>query len=423
MKTQGGIALSTKEQFTLSILSKFRAHEITREQAAEILQLSERQVTRLSKRIYEDGVKGVIHKNTGKTPANKTSCDLRRQIIQLYKGKYSNFNMIHALQMIEKEQGLKVPYSVFRRWCAQEQIQKVSYRRAKPRNLRQRFAAPGLMLQMDGSPHKWNGRTEWCLINIIDDSTSEIPFAEFFPAEDTLSCMRVLRRVIEKKGIPVSLYVDKAGLYGGTAKRTDFSQFGRACKELGIEVIYADSAQGKGRVERSFRTCQDRLLAELHHFGHLTIPAANDYLQKVFLLEYWNKELTVEPKSNKSHYRPLNHDINIDEIFCMKDKRKVRLNHTISIDSVHYKVTPPDSFSIANRNVEIRTYEDHSWKVFFNDKQLEVEKLDEPPRKSQSMAAQISTAAKASQRAQRGKSKLALLEPPFAQRRGARSPL
>jgi hypothetical protein len=65
---------------------------------------------------------------------------------------------------------------------------------------------------MDGSPHKWNGKTEWCLINIIDDATREIPYAEFFKAEDTINCMTVLRRVIEKRGRPVALYVDSAGL-------------------------------------------------------------------------------------------------------------------------------------------------------------------------------------------------------------------
>ena len=115
--------------------------------------------------------------------------------------------------------------------------------------------SPGLMLQMDGSPHRWFGDKKSCLIAIIDDATSEI-HAEFFESETTLGCLKVLRDYIGKKGVFKVLYVDKAGIFGGP-KRCNFSQVQRACSEIGIEIIFANSPQGKGRVERSFDTFQD----------------------------------------------------------------------------------------------------------------------------------------------------------------------
>jgi hypothetical protein len=107
----------------------------------------------------------------------------------------------------------------------------------------------GLMLQMDGSPHRWFGDKPSCLIAAIDDADSDVPFGEFFPAEDTISCMRILQQIVKKRGIFNILYVDRAGIFGGP-KRAHFSQVKRALGELGIQVIFANSPEAKGRIER-----------------------------------------------------------------------------------------------------------------------------------------------------------------------------
>ena len=82
----------------------------------------------------------------------------------------------------------------------------------------------GMLVQMDGSHHKWNGRDVWVLIGIIDDATSEIIAAAFFIGETTFGCMLTLARAIERKGVPLALYNDRAGIFGGS-KRQDFSHF------------------------------------------------------------------------------------------------------------------------------------------------------------------------------------------------------
>lgn len=389
MGFQGGITLSKREEYTVNVIADYRAGKLTRKEAAERLECSERKVTRLVQRIEAKGLQGVLHGNLNKEPKNKTDKELKTRVLQLVREKYLQFNMTHCLEMLAANEKIKVSYAVFQRWCAENNLKKIEYRRRTPRHYRDRLPAEGALLQMDGSPHKWNGKDDWVLINVIDDATSKLMHSEFFTSEDTLNCMSALASIIETSGIPDSLYVDRAGLYGGTAKRKEFSQFGRACQELGIHLIFANSAQGKGRVERSFKTCQDRLIAELAYHKITTIPEANKYLQEHFVKRYWNQRNTVVPRNKKKKFRELPEDININEVLCLKDKRKVLNNHTITIGNELYRVEPPNNVSIAGRNVEIRTYTNLKWKVFYGGIELKVTKILVPLKKSASLLNQM----------------------------------
>ena len=123
------------------------------------------------------------------------------------------------------------------------------------------------------------------MIAAIDDATSDIPYAEYFLSEDTINCMTVLQKIIEKQGIPYAIYVDQAGCWGGE-KRAHFNQFKRACEELGIKIIFANSPEGKGRIERTWDTMQDRIIPEMRLRKIHRMSAANDYLQNQFLPNY-----------------------------------------------------------------------------------------------------------------------------------------
>ena len=170
----GGIFMSKENQFTHRIISDFLGGKMKRCQAAELLQVRERTVTR---------------------------------------------------EKLASEHKIEVSYSVFRRWCHEKKLVKRKKRRSSTvRRSRVRMANEGLLLQMDGSHHKWNGEQPWCLIAAIDDATSDIPYGEFFLSEDTLNCMTVMQRIIDRRGIPTAIYVDKAGWFGGM-KRQQFCQF------------------------------------------------------------------------------------------------------------------------------------------------------------------------------------------------------
>ena len=180
--------------------------------------------------------------------------------------------------------------------------------------------------------------------------------------------------MVSKRGIFVTLYVDRAGVYGGP-KRCHFSQVQRACEELGIEIIYANSPEGKGRVERSFDTLQDRLVAELRLEGITQMSAANDYLKNQFIPEYWNKQVVVVPESKESEYKAVGKDIVVDEVFVQKEYRKVRRDHTFSFNNTFYSIESNLDFSLVKQQIELRVYSANCFKVFFSGEQLQVKEV------------------------------------------------
>ncbi len=381
MFDSGGIWMSKKDQFTFEILNDFKAGKITRKQAAFVLELSERSITRSLARMNKNGLPGILHGNLGRSPSNKSDSALRERVMALVRKDYFDFNMTHCLEQLNKDHGIDLTYSVFRDWCwADNLVKRKKHHRRKPRHRRDRVPCEGLMLQMDGSHHKWNGVSEWCLIAAIDDATSKIPYAEFFTSEDTINCMIIVQRIIEKYGCPEIIYVDRAGWFGGQ-KRQDFSQFKSACEQLGIKVLFANSPEAKGRIERTWDTFQDRIVPEMRRLGIKNIPAANRYLQDEFLPNYWDLNNTVEARLPDIRYRPLAPQYkDLNQVFCIKETRVVKGDHTISWDSVIYKISTPDGLSLKSREIELRTYQDLTFKAFFADRELHIQKIQEPTR-------------------------------------------
>jgi transposase len=380
MERDGGVFVSKNDQFTYQTIMEFISGKLTRAEAAELIQVRERSISRMARRIETKGILGVTHGNRGKRAPNQISEVFKCQVMDLMEKHYFDCNMTHALELLKQEQGIEVKYATLRRWCHEKQLVKRRKRRnAKARYSRVRMSNEGLLLQFDGSPHHYNRKDEWCLIGAIDDATSDIPYAEFFLSEDTLSCMRVMQKIIENKGIPHAIYVDRAGWFGG-AKRQNFSQFKRACEELGIRVIFASSPQAKGRIERAWDTIQDRIVPEMRLRNIHRIPAANDYLQNQFLPNYWKPKNTVVPKSLECRYRSLPVHINLNEIFCIKEYRSVNRNHTLSWDGVIYELRSPLKYSIGGQKIEIRTYQDFTWRAYFAGKVIELNPLQKPER-------------------------------------------
>jgi biotin operon repressor len=380
MNHKKGWHMSGKELRNYELLTEFQNRKISRAQVAALLQISERAVSMKAKKLREQGIQGVFHGNQGKTPANKTPSELKEKVLNLLREKYFDFNLTHFLEKLKEVEGINISYSVLYNLCKNSTLMKrPKKRRAKIRTMRERSTNEGFMLQLDGSHHAWNGEDKWVLISMIDDATSKIPWAEFFNTEDTLNCMTVLQRVIERFGIPEFIYTDKAGWLGGTAKREGFSQFLRACDTLGIKVIFANSPQAKGRIERSWNTIQDRLIPELRLKNIYTIPAANNYLLEEFLPNYWNVKNTVEAKVSQVKYRKINELYDLKEIFCLKQTRKVNGDHTIKLENSTYQLLPNGHFSMKGREVEIRTYPDMKTKAFFADKEVKMKLIENAP--------------------------------------------
>ena len=198
----------------------------------------------------------------------------------------------------------------------------------------------GVLLQADGSRHRWFGHELpfATLIGAIDDATGTVPAALFREHEDAAGYLAMLHAIGADKGLPLALYIDRHGIFTKRASErltleeeltgTQLpTQVGRALEELGIRRIHALSAQGKGRIERMWETIQGRLVAELRIEGITTIAAANAYLPG-FLVRL-NARFGVPAASPEVAYRPLPDDLDLDRICCFKYGRIVAADNTI----------------------------------------------------------------------------------------------
>ena len=372
-----GIFMSKNEQFEYRIIYDFISGKLKRSEASLLLNKTERSITRIANRIRSKGMMGVKNGNTGKKPVNKSCPFMKEKVLKLVQDEYFDLNITHCLEKLHDDHNYKnLKYGTLRRWCHSIHMVKRKHRRSSVvRKQRVRMPNEGLMLQMDGSHHRWNGKDKWCLIAAIDDASSDIPYGEFFLAEDTLNCMTVVQRIIESRGIPEVIYTDKAGCLGG-GKRAFFNQFKRACDEIGIKIIFADSPQAKGRIERVWDTFQDRLIPEMRLRKILSMPKANEYMQNEFIPSYWKQKNTVIPKRPDTRYQKLSEDVDLNEIFCLKEYRQVKADHTFSFDGTKYLITSDLKYSIHKQKIEIRTYQNLQEKFFFAGKIIDVEDLN-----------------------------------------------
>jgi len=370
----GGLYMSKKDLVRYEVIQDFIQGKITRKEAAMSLGLSERAITNLARKVKKNGLIGAAHGNKNKTPTNKKAIVMKAKAIRLKKEKYFDFNITHTLdKFIEDELELTMSYSTLYRWITKEGLGKFTQKRRKKvsRKLRERYKQEGYFIQMDGSPHVWFGDQECCLISMIDDATSKILSAQFWPSETTMGCLSVLKEFIDKHGIPTFIYTDRAGIYGGQ-KRQEFSHFDAACEELGIKVIYANSAEAKGRIERSHRTLQDRLIAAMRLAGINNFGSANSFLRS-YLATEWESKFTVEATNSIPAYKPFPINKSTKQACCCKEKREIKKNSTISFQNVIYSLkSKQNEPRISSNRAEIRTYPDGTWSVFVDDRRVDL---------------------------------------------------
>jgi len=373
--------MNSKAQLTADTIAKVAEGKIDIVNAAKLLNKSRRTIERYLQRYRDIGIQFVIHQNTGKSAYNRTCRKTKRKTQSLIKKKYFDLNLTHLGEMLEANEGIRVKRETLRGWAHEiHHVKRAKRRRSQVRKRRERMESPGLLMQMDGSTHRWFGDKKSCLIALIDDATSEV-HAEFFDAETTLGCLKVLHDYIEHKGLFKVLYVDKAGIFGGP-KRCNFSQVKRACEELGIEIIFANSAQGKGRIERSFDTFQDRLIPELRLKRIKKMSTANRYLQDEFIPTFWQTKITVQPQENRTEFTPVPKHIDLAATFVVKEYRKIRNDHTFSYGNRFYLIESPLRESITKQKIEIRTNQEAGFTAYFAGRELSVSEVKEPTKRS-----------------------------------------
>ena len=373
--------LSTKELSRYSVIENAIAGYLKVHQAAEELHLSTRQIFRLKKRLGEERIEGLIHGNRGKPSPRRTRKHLRDMIDYLYRGKYDGFNLSHFTEMLEEREGVVLSRETVRGILLQKGSYKRKKRYPKHRSFREPMPKEGMMLQFDTSDHEWlQGRgPKIKLIAGIDDATKDVPYALFALKDSVEKNMTTSKEIIKRKGIPLSLYVDKdskfittrhGGLHVNIKEDQEKTQMQRAWEELGINVIFAESPQAKGRIERLWGTFQDRLISELRLEGISSLEKANEYLHSVFLPKY-NKKFTRKPKVKEVAYRPIPQGMDLDRILCIKEERRVQGDHTISYKRRRYQILPTETrFGFAKAKVEVQKHLDGTIHIFYKGEEL-----------------------------------------------------
>src|SRR6202158_4267833 len=283
------VTLSQKEFQRVKVIENAVAGRLSVGEAARLLQLSERQVQRLKRRYRPDSVAWVHHGNRGRPMPWALPAALRRTILELARGKYQGFNDSHLCQKLHSEENLEVSRETVRRILRRAKL--ASPQKRRPRQYRaRRLRRPrfGMMVLTDASRHDWlEGRgPELTLIGFEHDATSQTLSAHFqLEAENTLGYLRALRAMVTTHGVPLSLYRDRHGIFQRNDPHWTLAEqltgkqcpthLGRALEELGIQQIPAYSPQAKGRIERAWRTCQDRLVSELRLAQATTVEQAN----------------------------------------------------------------------------------------------------------------------------------------------------
>jgi transposase len=355
-----GLTLTTKEQNRLQTLNGVLEKHWPMREAARIMGVSERQGWRILAAYRKEGAAALAHGNRGRTPANAINPDLYQQVVALAREQYSGINHSHLAELLEEREDITISRSTLRRILTRAGLP--SPRRGRsPRHRcrRQRMPQEGMLLQIDGSHHRWlENRGPWfTLFLAIDDATGKAPFALFREREDTLGYFELLKAVIERCGIPLGVYTDRHSIFrverGPHKENLPCTQFGRALRELGITHIRANSPEAKGRVERANGTFQDRLVSELRLSGASNIMEANLALRD--FLSRFNQRFGVPAAQPEKAYRLISLGMDIDGILCLKERRRVARDNTVQYRGRNLQIFPDaEKVSYAGAYVEIQ---------------------------------------------------------------------
>jgi len=369
------IKLTMEEKRRIEVIQGIMDGKLMVNEASRVLGRSERQVYRILARVRKAGVEGVLHQNRGNQYARKIKERLKARILKLVKNRYRDINDTHLSELFLEREGITINRESLRQILRRAGIGPKRRRRSpRYRRQRERKAAMGMMLQIDASHHDWlEGRGDpMVLVGAIDDATGTI-WARFERSESTWSYLRLMRQIIIKQGIPMSLYSDRHLIFHSPKEPTiveqiqnvrPTTQFGRAMEELKIQLIKAYSAPAKGRIERAWGTFQDRLIVELRLAKISTLDEANEFLEG-FLVKH-NRRFSVSPRNKEKLFRKRLPVRELERILCLKETRVVNKDHTISFEGVTLQIPSSSKWaSIAKQRVTVLQLKDGSIDIMY----------------------------------------------------------
>ena len=346
MVREDRVIMSVKELRRVHVIRQTMEKKLTQVKAGTLLGLTPRHIRRLIERVAQAGDQGLAHRGRGKPSNRQIPEKVQTKALTLYAQRYGDFGPTLAAEKLAERHGITISAETVRGWLLAKGVTHFQRRKRPHRAWRERKAHVGELLQLDGSHHDWlEGRGPRCVrMADIDDASSRV-LARFYEYEGTIPAMDSFQRYVTRYGIPLAVYADRHTTYQSPAKptveeqlagREPLSQFGRALSELGVELIPAHSPQAKGRVERLFKTVQDRLVKELRLAGVSTLEAANRFLDGYLPID--NRRFSVQPAQPADLHRPRPASRELDRSLCIKTTRCLRKDFTIAHQRGLYQI-------------------------------------------------------------------------------------
>lgn len=374
------VELRMNEQEKYKVIKELVEHNGNKNRASKKLGISKRQIDRLIIKYKEKGKSSFIHGNRGHIPSKALDKSISENIILLYKNKYYDFNFNHFKSFLETKENIFVSYKFIynvltkegilspkakkrtKREFAKQKLLKekkidlamndelintiisheINLEDSHPRGEKPKYF--GEIIEQDGSIHLWFGEKKTCLHLAIDKATSTVVGAWFDYQETLNGYYHVLYQILTKYGIPYKFFTDNRTVFNYISlnpdKRTSdkdvLTQYGYACKQLGIDLETSSVSQAKGLIERTNGTFQGRLVQELRFNNITTIEEANKYLDKVFVPNF-NKEFALDYKKFPTVFEASPSDEKINYTLAILTPRKIDNGNSIKYQNKYYQ--------------------------------------------------------------------------------------
>ncbi len=349
-----------KDRERYDIMRKCLDTTITNKEAAVQLHLTVRQVQKLKRKVAEDGEQGVVHGNRGRVSNRALAAKKKKEVISfLHTKKHQDFGPTYATEQLEKQKDITLSVKTMSSFMVQEKLWKPRGRRGADirHEWRERRPMYGELIQFDGSYHDWfEDSTEACLLAAIDDATGKLQLV-FEDNEGVHAVFRFWLAYIEAYGLPRAIYLNKFSTYKINHKNAVdnaelMTQFERAMEALNIEVICANSPQAKGRVERLFRTLQDRLVKDMRLEGTKDRKSANVFLKDIYTPDHHTR-FSVEARHRGDAHRPLTPQLRaqLSSIFSIHMERVVKNDYTVQFKNKWLQLKPTKGVTVYKKDL------------------------------------------------------------------------
>ena len=374
------VELRMNELQKYEVIKELVDHNGNKNRAAKKLGISRRQIDRLIIKYKEKGKAGFVHGNRTRKPVNALDKSISEDIILLYKGKYQGWNFFHFKDFLKKDENIDVSYNFIYKTLSKEKILSPKARKkTKRRYIKQKLLQEkkitlamseehieaainheialedshprcekpkyfGELIEQDGSIHVWFGNIKSCLHLAIDKATSTIVGAYFDNQETLNGYYHVLYQILTNYGIPYKFFTDNRTVFNyvslnpdkRTSEKDVLTQYGYACKQLGIELETSSVSQSKGLVERTNGTFQGRLVNELKLNGITTIEEANKYLLEIFVPDF-NQRFAMDYKKFESVFEASPSEEKINYTLAVLSPRKIDNGNSIKYYGKYYQ--------------------------------------------------------------------------------------